>query len=81
MNCGLPCIAVVTHYTGQLPDRSADNPDDYYGYVEVEFELLTTKGKPAPWLEKVMTEKDKARIESEIEEAMYLEYKDKSNDD
>lgn len=66
INGGLPCIARVTHYFKQPSNRSADNPWDYEGYEEIEFELLTTRGKPAKFLEKLMTDQDRERIENEL---------------
>jgi len=63
---GLPCIAVVTYYHHQAGNAWADNPDDYNGYTELEFELRTLRGKPADWLEKAATDKDRERIEREL---------------
>jgi len=68
---GLPCLAQVTHYYRQKPlGRSADSDWDCDGYEDIEFELLTLKGKPAPWLNALLSEKDKLRIDSEISEYM-----------
>jgi len=43
-----------------------DSADDYYGYTEMEWELLDRKGYPAKWLENKLTDDDIERIESEI---------------
>jgi len=64
---GLPCLAKITHYFKQpAQGSSADSDWDCYGYEDIEFELLTLKGKPAPWLNNLVSKKDRARIESEI---------------
>jgi hypothetical protein len=42
---------------------------DYYGYHEVEFDVYDRRGYRAAWLERKMTDEDRARIETEILEA------------
>jgi hypothetical protein len=64
---GLPCIAKILHYFQQPPQGPlAESSDDCYGYEEIEFELLTAKGKPALWLNRNISKSDADRIESEI---------------
>jgi len=63
---GLPCIAVLTWYLSAAANYRADNPEDYYGYTDVEFELRTRNDKPANWMDKFMSEKDRQRIEMEL---------------
>ena len=67
---GIPCQVLVTHFHHQPPWRgsawTAPSSDDYYGYTEVEFEILDRRGYPAPWLERKMTERDRERIEQEV---------------
>lgn len=41
LNDGEYLIAVDAEITGQGSDSGADNPDDYYGYMDVEWEPLT----------------------------------------
>ena len=67
---GIPCRAVVTRYFVQKACAWADNPDDYYGYTEIEFDLHDRKGYPAPWLERKLTSKDRERVEFDIKERM-----------
>lgn len=67
---GIPCRVVVHTYRVQKPNSRADNPDDYNGYTEIEFDLHDRKGYPAPWLERKLTSKDRERIEGEICEEM-----------
>lgn len=72
INGGLPCIARVTHYSPGCAAKTNADPWDCYEaeYPEIEFDLLTTRGKPAPWLEKLMTDQDRERIENELLEAV-----------
>jgi hypothetical protein len=63
---GIPCLIEVTvfsHYAG----RDTWGSDwDYNGGTEVEFEVCDRRGRPAPWLERKMTNKDYDRIVGEI---------------
>lgn len=63
---GIPCKIDVLHVYVQKPNRWADNPDDFRGYSEVEFDVCDRRGRPAPWLEAKMTDEDQRRIEAEI---------------
>ena len=70
---GLPCIARITHTTGQF--RSAKigaDPDSCYEAEcpEIEWELLTAKGKQCKWLQKIASAEDFARIETELMESL-----------
>lgn len=64
---GLPCIARATSYSAPRNNRRGhpDNwlPDDP---EEIDFELLTLKGKPAPWIERRASDKDRDRICGEL---------------
>lgn len=70
---GIPCQVKVTYFHKQAPWRgSAHNcPSDldYYGYTEMDYEILDRKGYKAPWLEKKISDKDTQEIERLIEEA------------
>jgi len=70
--CGIPCQVQVTTYTNVKGSRSYNAPSDldYYGYCEVEFDVLDRRGYRAPWLEKKMTEDDYDRIREEIKQYM-----------
>jgi hypothetical protein len=37
---------------------------DCYGYAEVEFDVLDSNGRPAPWLEKKLSEHERIEIEN-----------------
>lgn len=69
---GIPCQIKVTYFHKQKPfkgpARLCDSRDDYYGYTEVEFEVLDRRGRKAEWLERKLTGRDMKRIEDEIEE-------------
>ena len=63
---GIPCIISVTyckHYSGSL---NAPSDLDYYGFTEIEFDVLDRKGYKAPWLERKLTDDEIERIEREI---------------
>jgi len=63
---GIPCQIKVDRLFTQKPNSRADNPDDYYGYTEIDFTVCDRKGYPAAWLEAKMTTEDVERIENEI---------------
>jgi hypothetical protein len=66
---GIPCIINVTYYFKQEPlGPMCDSDLDCYGYTEIEFEVCDRRGRPAPWLERKLTQEEKERIETEIEE-------------
>lgn len=64
---GIPCLIGVISYFNQKPDYSTWASDmDYYGYTEVEYDILDRRGRKADWLERKMTDKDRERIEEEV---------------
>ena len=64
---GLPCIARVTSYSAPRNNRRG-HPEDWLPdeQEEIEFELLTLKGKPASWIERRASDKDRDRICGEL---------------
>ena len=64
--CGIPCEIEVIHYYRQPPNPRADNPDDFYGYTELEFNVLDRRSRPAPWLEAKLNDAQTERIKSEF---------------
>ena len=65
--CGIPCVVELTNYTYTKANPRADNPNDYYGgFDDVEYKVLTTKGKPAAWLERKITKKEHDEIVSQL---------------
>ena len=60
---GIPAIAFINTYNKVKPNRFADNPYDYHGYVETEFTLYDRTGYRAHWLAKIM---DRKGLEDDI---------------
>lgn len=59
---GIPALANVTHFIPYTPstwDEPADGP-------EVEFEILDSRGRPAPWLNRIVTDTERRDIEVEL---------------
>ena len=73
---GIPCQVRVDTLSVVKPHPLADNPDDFFGYTEIEYTVFDRKGYPARWLEDKMTDEDRHRIEQEIidESKSYEEY-------
>jgi len=67
---GIPCQIHVISYIRKRANPRADNPDDYYGYTESEWEVLDRKGYRAKWIERKITPLIKDQIEFEIDEWM-----------
>jgi hypothetical protein len=69
---GIPCIIGVTHFESVRGSFSyhAASDMDYHGYIESEWVVCDRRGRPAPWLERKLTDKDTSRIESEIAEQL-----------
>ncbi len=67
---GIPCLIEPTRVFVQRPmGPSADSDYDCYGYAEIEFDVMDRNGRPAPWLEKKMTDDERVEIENLILEA------------
>ena len=69
---GIPCLIGVSHFDCVRGSYSYNAPSDmdYYGYTEIEWDVLDRRGRPAAWLERKLTDDDRQRIEQEIAEAM-----------
>lgn len=66
----LEVILNVTYFHNSKPTRSSRDSDmDYYGYYEVEFNILYKDGSPAPELDAMLT----AAEEDDIKLAIYEE--------
>jgi hypothetical protein len=65
---GIPCQIKVTSYNRVKGSMSYNAPSDmdYYGYTEMEWEILDRKGYPASWLEKKISDRENDRIEQAI---------------
>lgn len=72
---GIPCIVKLDSITIQKPlGPNCDSDWDCYGYTEIEFTVCDRLGRPAPWLELKMSDKDQSRIENELEIAATEDY-------
>lgn len=69
---GIPCLIGVLSFDSVQGSYSynAASDMDYYGYTEIEWDVLDRRGRPAAWLERKLTDDDRSRIEHEIAEAM-----------
>jgi hypothetical protein len=65
---GIPCLVQANVYVQDGSySRNAASDWDYYGWVDVEdLVVLDRRGRPAPWLERKLTDKDIERIEGEL---------------
>ena len=65
---GIPCQVDVTYFYSKSGtySRQAETPDEYYGCTEIEFEVYDRKGYKAAWLERKMTDDDRAYIEEKV---------------
>lgn len=68
MDCriaGIPCKVQMTRCFVQRPlGPNCDSDLDCYGYTDVEFDVLDRNGRPAPWLERKMSEAERVEIEN-----------------
>lgn len=71
---GIPCQVGVTHFFRQAPWKgsahTAPSDMDYYGYTEMEYDILDRRGRPAAWLERKLTDRERSRIDEEVFEHM-----------
>lgn len=71
---GIPCQIGVTYFHYQPPWRGSaqtcDSDLDYYGYTELEYDVLDRRGRPAAWLEKKID--DEIRTEIQLEALQLL---------
>ena len=67
---GLPAIARVHNFLPTVP-ATWHHPEEG---GEVEWELLDSRGKPAEWLEKRMTDQERQRIDQEVYERCADDY-------
>ena len=66
---GIPCIIDVTSLTVVSGEGyGAPSEIDARGWVESEFDVLDTRGRPAPWLARKLTDRITSAIKTEIAE-------------
>ncbi len=70
--CGIPCIVRVTYWEPYVPARLSGHPDNWAPAEggDGDWEILDRKGRPAAWLERKMTDKDRSAISREVFEHM-----------
>lgn len=74
---GIPAQLGITHFVDQPADPNCWDSDwDYYGYTEVEMDLLDRKGYPAAWLERKLTDDDREELENEAISYLRSQYND-----
>jgi hypothetical protein len=69
---GIPCVVRVTYFSpadlgcigGEADFWRPPSPPD------IEYHVLDRRGRPAEWLEKKLNQRDRARLEDEIVEAL-----------
>ncbi len=66
--CGIPCIVRVTYWEPYLPAKTYGPPENCYPAEggEGDWEILDTRGRPAPWLERKMTDRDRNLLSEEV---------------
>lgn len=62
---GIPCIAEMTFYEPGWAGTRWEPPEPSVAH----FRILDRRGRPAPWLERKLTDDDERRIERELIEA------------
>jgi hypothetical protein len=67
---GIPCLIGVVDYFSVAGSycQNAASDWDYHGYSEINWVVLDSRGRPAPWLEKKLTPALMDRVEQEIRE-------------
>ncbi len=70
--CGIPCIVRVTYWEAYIPAKISGPPENCYPAEggEGDWEILDTRGRPAQWLEKKMTDRDHKLLSQEVFERM-----------
>jgi len=64
---GIPAQVEVTKYSVTPPDRGSWASDiDFYGQIELEFNILDRRGRSAPWLERKLSAAAHEALELEI---------------
>lgn len=73
---GIPCKCVVNSYIPSISDTHGQFPEDSSpGDPSIfEFVLADRNGRPAPWLEKLLSPADIERLEEEFLLMMEAEY-------
>lgn len=67
---GIPCTIDIVRFEHKAPNYSysAETDMDFYGYTIIDYRVLDRRGRPAPWLERKMDEKEREALERYITE-------------
>ena len=70
--CGIPCIIRVTHYDHYQPAFISGPPENCHPAEGGcgDWEVLDRRGRPAPWLERKLNDRERSRIDDEVFEQM-----------
>ena len=70
--CGIPCIVRVLDWEPFVPMYTGGHPDNWMPEEggHGSWEMLDRRGRPAPWLERKMTQAEQDRIYSEVFDKM-----------
>jgi len=69
---GIPAIIRVTYWERYVPARTSGPPELCYPAEGGcgEWRVLDRRGRPAPWLERKLTEAERARIDEVVFDVM-----------
>lgn len=69
---GIPCLIGVKyfHSVSGSYSRTADSDMDYYGYVDCDWDVLDQRGRPAAWLDRKLTNRNRDEITGHIADQM-----------
>jgi len=70
---GIPAAVKVHSATYTAPNSKADSDWDFYGGWSLDYTICDSKGRPAPWLENKLSQKDFDQIEETIINSMTVE--------
>ena len=70
--CGIPCIIRVTDYEPYRPAYISGPPENCYPAEGGcgGWEVLDRRSRPAAWLERKLTDRERSRIDEEVFEHM-----------
>ena len=71
---GIPCILAVSYFHYQPPWRGSahtcDSDWDYYGYIELEYDVLDRRGHLAEWLAKKIDDDLDTELRNELQQML-----------
>jgi len=72
--CGIPCILAVHYFHHQPPWRGSahtcDSDMDFYGYTEIEYDVLDRRGHLSEWLAKKIDPDLEIELRNELEQIL-----------